>query len=206
MELEPTLLFGRWSRLPLWTRKSFAAWLQCKSRHPGECLAWGSLWRLPASQEELLTSFRPRFISQQTPVLNLGRIDSLHSWTSLCLWKSTILIWGGVVETCWCKRQESLLHLFGMEREGARGFRSHGKQIMKNHGSSKVEVSSAAFESNRFFLPTFRKSKAWKCKRMEKSSQTSDRKITDQPVLVPSYPYEGLNQNLFRKYCQKLCM
>lgn len=44
------------------------------------------------------------------------------------------------------------------------------------------------------YLPTFRKSKAGKCKRMEKSSQTSNRKRTDQSVLVPSYPSESLKQ------------
>lgn len=41
--------------------------------------------------------------------------------------------------------------MFGMEREGTRGFSSHGKQIMKNRGFSKVEVSSAAPESNSVF-------------------------------------------------------
>lgn len=35
--------------------------------------------------------------------------------------------------------------------KGGRGFSSHGKQIMKNHGYSKVEVSSAAPENNGFF-------------------------------------------------------
>lgn len=58
----------------------------------------GSLWRLPASQEELLTSSNPRLISQQLPVLNLGWVYFLHSWTSHCLCKSTALIRERVVE------------------------------------------------------------------------------------------------------------
>lgn len=65
-----------------------------KCRRLWEWLTGGSLWRLPASQEELLTSSNSRLISQQLPVLNLGWVYFLHSWTSHCLCKCMALIGG----------------------------------------------------------------------------------------------------------------
>lgn len=105
-------------------------------------------------------------------------VENHYPYLGWSCWDVLMQKIGFTVASVWCGK-------------GAKGFRSHGKQILKNHGFSKVEVSSAAPENN-IFLPTFRKGKAWKHESMEKSSQTSNRKSKDQPVLVPSYPYECL--------------
>lgn len=59
---------------------------------------WGKSVETACKPEELLTSSNPRLISQQLPVLNLGWVYFLHSWTSHCLCKSMALIRGRAVE------------------------------------------------------------------------------------------------------------